>query len=241
MTPCYNTGVTERDELVKRCFDVAVSGAVLAATAPVMLAVAALVKATSPGPVLYRSRRVGRDGVPFEMLKFRTMYAGTDQQGSFTGKGDHRITPIGSVLRLFKLDEFPQFLNVLRGDMSIVGPRPEAPDLLPGELNEAQRRILSVRPGLTCLVQVRHFPDYSGRVPEGMDAQEFYKTVILPERTEEDLEYVENRSLLLDLKLVLRTAFIIPTKGLLLLFRNPPEEVRRALFGEDGRGGSSRK
>src|SRR5688572_473572 len=112
-------------EVAKRCFDLLVAGTALLALLPLMLAIAASVSLTSPGPAIYRGRRIGRYGRPFDIYKFRTMVTGAEQQGTTTSKNDPRVTTLGRVLRRYKLDELPQLVNVLAGDMSFVGPRPE--------------------------------------------------------------------------------------------------------------------
>jgi lipopolysaccharide/colanic/teichoic acid biosynthesis glycosyltransferase len=135
--------------IAKRTFDAALAAVGLILASPVLAAIAIAIKTGSKGPLLYKGRRVGLDGVPFEMLKFRTMVVDADKiGGSSTPEDDPRVTPIGKKLRRYKLDELPQLLNVLKGDMSFVGPRPQvqwAVDLYTPE----EREILRVRPGIT--------------------------------------------------------------------------------------------
>jgi lipopolysaccharide/colanic/teichoic acid biosynthesis glycosyltransferase len=134
---------------MKRLFDFTASALALVLLAPVLLIIAAFVKATSPGPVLYSGKRVGLDGQVFKMYKFRTMVVDADQLGgSCTSEGDPRVTRAGNWLRRFKLDELPQLFNVFLGDMSLVGPRPEVQEYVQLFTRE-QRAILSVRPGIT--------------------------------------------------------------------------------------------
>ena len=135
--------------MVKRLFDIVASGTGLLLMGPLMLAVAVIIKLSSPGPALYAQVRVGHHGRPFRIYKFRSMVVNADRLGSSvtTGK-DRRITPVGKLLRRTKFDELPQLWNVLRGDMSMVGPRPDVPEIVDTYTPEL-RRILEVRPGIT--------------------------------------------------------------------------------------------
>ena len=186
-------------ERVKRTVDVVLSLTLLAVASPVLLVAAALIKLASPGPVIFRQRRGGLDGEPFEMYKLRTMYAGADEDKDdyrqlndmagpcFKMRQDPRITPIGRLLRRTSVDELPQLFNVLRGEMTLVGPRPLPLDeVATGRF--AERLRLTVRPGLTCLWQI------SGR-----------NEIPYDEWMELDLYYVRNRNLFLDLKTVIKT------------------------------------
>jgi lipopolysaccharide/colanic/teichoic acid biosynthesis glycosyltransferase len=184
----------------KRCIDVVGSALLLIPLAPFLLVIAIAVKATSSGPVFYRWRVVGKDGHPFSGHKFRSMVANADQMRSgldarnemsgpvFKLKNDPRITPVGRWLRKFSLDELPQLWSVLKGDMSLVGPRPPLVDEYK-LFTQQQRLKLSVKPGITCLWQVR------GR----NEIRDFDEWVRL------DLEYIENWSILLDVKILLLT------------------------------------
>jgi lipopolysaccharide/colanic/teichoic acid biosynthesis glycosyltransferase len=174
---------------VNRALDVALAAASLAATSPLLAVAAIAIKLEDGGPVLYRQMRVGKDGVDFELLKLRTMVVGAERQGSgwAVNRGDPRITRVGRVLRRLSLDELPQLWNVVRGDMSLIGPRPTLRYQV--ETYDArQRRRLDVKPGLTGWAQVR------GRTA-------------LPwaERIELDVWYVENRSPRVDVEILLRT------------------------------------
>jgi lipopolysaccharide/colanic/teichoic acid biosynthesis glycosyltransferase len=195
-----------------------------------MLLIALVVKLTSPGPIFYRGRRAGLCGREFWQLKFRSMRTGA-AGSSFTARDDDRITPIGRLIRTTKLDEFPQLFNVLRGEMSLVGPRPEAFDVVEELYTREQLRVLTVRPGLTCLLQVRIFPDFTYDVPTGADPTSYYRHTILPARLAEDLEYVDRQSLALDLKLLAQTAWCLLFKSWPLLAgraRQPQPIERRA-------------
>jgi exopolysaccharide biosynthesis polyprenyl glycosylphosphotransferase len=193
--------------LVKQLLDFVVAAVSLTLLAPFFLLVALLIKFTSPGPVLFRQQRAGLNGQPFTMYKFRTMVTNAEQLKHeleilnemsgpvFKLTKDPRVTPIGCFLRRFSIDEFPQFLNVLRGEMSLVGPRPLPVDEVRRFDDVAHRRRLSVRPGLTCLWQV------SGR----NDVRDFQEWVRL------DLEYIDNWSLWLDFKILLLTIPVVLT------------------------------
>jgi lipopolysaccharide/colanic/teichoic acid biosynthesis glycosyltransferase len=172
-----------------RLFDLAVAALALAVFAPVIAACALAIRLESPGPVIYRQRRVGKDGEPFEMLKLRTMVSGAEGIGAglAVNEGDPRITRIGAFLRRWSLDELPNFVNVLRGEMSIVGPRPTV-QVQVDQYTDRQRRRLEVKPGITGWAQV------NGRA-----------SLPWPERIELDVWYVDNRSLRLDVQILLRT------------------------------------
>ena len=133
----------------KRLLDIVIAGCALVLTSPLILVGALLVKLTSPGPAFYRARRAGLGGRPFDMFKLRTMRTGTDTPNrKITADRDERVIPVGRWLRRFKIDELPQLWNVLRGDMSIVGPRPEDWDIVRQHYSDRERRTLEVRPGI---------------------------------------------------------------------------------------------
>jgi lipopolysaccharide/colanic/teichoic acid biosynthesis glycosyltransferase len=179
----------------KRVLDVVVAGTALVVCAPVLAAAAALVRLETHGHAIYRQRRVGRDGEPFELYKLRTMVHGAEQMGAglAVNVGDERITRVGGILRRTSLDELPNLFNVLAGEMSIVGPRPTV-QVQVDRYTERQRGRLSVRPGITGWAQV------NGRAS-------------LPwnERIELDLWYVEHASLALDLRILLATVRMVVT------------------------------
>ncbi len=186
----------------KRIFDAILCLLAAPVAVPVILAAAIAIKLSSPGPVFYIAPRAGYRGRVFGQLKLRTMHVGADRAGAFTEKNDRRIFPAGRLLRLFKIDELPQLWNVLRGEMSVVGPRPEEIGIVRECYTAQQREVLEVLPGLTGIPQVRYFFELSAIDPGLMDPQEHYRQVILPMRLAMDLEYVRNRTLLLDLKLI---------------------------------------
>jgi lipopolysaccharide/colanic/teichoic acid biosynthesis glycosyltransferase len=180
---------------VTRAFDVTVAALALLVTAPLLALAAIAIRLESRGSPIYRQRRVGRDGQPFELLKLRTMVAGAEHAGAgmAVNYGDPRITRVGALLRRFSLDELPNLVNVLRGEMSIVGPRPTIQAQV-DQYTDRQRRRLEVKPGITGWAQV------NGRAS-------------LPwhERIELDVWYVDNRSLLLDLRILARTVRMLAT------------------------------
>jgi len=174
---------------VNRAVDAVGSALGLALASPVLAAAAAAIKLEDGGPVLYRQRRVGKDGVEFELLKLRTMVEGAEHQGAglAVDAGDRRITRVGRVLRRLSLDELPQLWNVLRGEMSLIGPRPTVRDQVE-RYDERQRRRLEVKPGITGWAQV------NGRA-----------SLPWADRIELDVWYIEHRSPLLDLRILGRT------------------------------------
>lgn len=188
--------------LRKRAFDVICSVLGLLALSPVLLICAALVGLTSPGGVLFRQERIGKAGVPFTIYKFRSMRQ--DNRGlKITTSGDSRITPIGKVLRKTKLDELPQLWNVLRGDMSFVGPRPEVREYT--ELyDEEQRQVLLVRPGITGLASVR-FRNENELLDASDDPNRTYIEEVMPQKLVLDLEYIPHASVIYDIRLILET------------------------------------
>jgi lipopolysaccharide/colanic/teichoic acid biosynthesis glycosyltransferase len=200
----------QRDVLssvLKRAIDVGISGVAGIAALPVVAAGALLVRLESPGPIFYRAERVGRDGALFRMYKLRTMVVGADAAGpAITGAGDPRITRAGAVLRRTKIDELPQLFNVLAGDMSLVGPRPEHPDFV-RLYDERQRQVLSVRPGMTSAASVR-FHDEELQL-SGSDVEADYRKRILPAKLEIDLGYVERSSSAEDLRILGRTLLLV--------------------------------
>jgi lipopolysaccharide/colanic/teichoic acid biosynthesis glycosyltransferase len=198
------------DEVAKRGFDLAVAGVALLLLWPVLLALAALVRLDSPGPALYRALRVGRDGEPFKMLKFRTMRVGADGGSGITGAADGRVTRLGRRLRAARLDELPQIINVLRGEMSLVGPRPEAPRYVRYYTPE-QLAVLRVRPGVTGPTQLR-FRDEAALLTEA-DVEAQYVRDLLPAKLASDLEYVRTRSIWGDVGILWKTARLALSRG----------------------------
>jgi len=193
----------------KRLFDIACAATALALLAPLLLALALWVRLDSPGPVLFRQQRVGRDSRPFAILKFRTMQVNAEAAGlQITVGQDPRITRAGSWLRRSKLDELPQLLNVLRGDMSMVGPRPEVPRYVALYPTDVRETVLSVRPGITDLASLA-FRDESTLLAQSPDPERTYVEEILPTKLRYACDYVRQRSLWLDLHIIARTALAV--------------------------------
>jgi lipopolysaccharide/colanic/teichoic acid biosynthesis glycosyltransferase len=182
-------------EPLRRAFDVLVSGTVLALTSPILALAILAIRLESPGHPIYRQRRIGKDGAAFDVLKLRTMVSGAEKMGAglAVDDGDTRITRIGALLRRTSIDELPNLVNVLRGEMSIIGPRPTVPVQVQ-QYTERQRGRLALKPGITGWAQV------NGRA-----------SLPWPERIELDLWYVEHASLALDLKILWLTARMLVT------------------------------
>ncbi len=188
----------------KRVFDVAASGCGLVLLSPVFLAAALAVRFSSPGPILFRQERVGLRFKPFEILKFRSMSVDAPRNGpTITAGADPRITRVGRVLRKTKIDELPQLINVLKGDMSIVGPRPEVPQYV-AMFRQDYEQILQVRPGITdgASLKFRNEAEILGR---SADPQAEYIERILPEKIALAKQYLARRSMFYDLGLIART------------------------------------
>lgn len=189
---------------MKRAFDVTFSLLGLVLLSPLFVAAFALVKLTSPGPAFFTQERVGRNFQPFRIMKFRTMVVDAPRRGGQLTAGlDPRITPVGRFLRATKIDELPQLINVLRGDMSFVGPRPEVPRYVE-RFREDYEQLLKVRPGITDIASLkyRHEADLLGR---SSDPEATYLTQILPDKIALGKEYIRRQSLSLDLSLIFKT------------------------------------
>jgi lipopolysaccharide/colanic/teichoic acid biosynthesis glycosyltransferase len=188
---------------MKRAFDFGVALGGLVILSPLLAAAAGLVKLSSPGPAIYRGVRVGRDGRTFEILKLRTMVLGADTQGpAVTSAADARVTPIGRFLRRTKFDEVPQLVNVLRGEMSLVGPRPEHPEFVK-HYSDDQRRVLAVRPGVTSPAALAYMSEEEKLA--GDDPAAEYVSTIMPHKLALDLDYVRTATFAGDLRIIGRT------------------------------------
>ncbi len=189
----------------KRVFDVALSGLGLLLLSPLFLVAALWVRLDSPGEVFFRQERVGRGGVPFRIHKFRTMRRDAPEHGpAITVGADARITRAGAFLRRSKLDELPQLIDVLRGDMSLVGPRPEVPRYVATYPPALRDKILSVRPGITDLASIE-YRDESSLLAKAADPEREYREVVLPAKLRIAAEYVEHATLATDLHVIGRT------------------------------------
>jgi lipopolysaccharide/colanic/teichoic acid biosynthesis glycosyltransferase len=191
--------------LAKRVFDVVLSAGVVLVMAPFLLVIAAAITLESPGPVFYRGQRAGLGGQVFRIIKFRSMVPDAEQRGGYsTAADDPRVTKVGRFLRKHKLDELPQFFNVLWGDMSLVGPRPQVL-FYTDKYQGAEKLILSVKPGITDLASL-YFVDMDTVLGSG-DVDARYQTEVEPVKNRLRLRYVRERSFLLDLRILVETAF----------------------------------
>ena len=192
--------------IAKRIYDAVLAAMGLVLFSPVFLVIALLVKLSDGRPVFYRQQRVGQGGGLFWIWKFRTMVVDADRQGlAVTKDGDSRITPVGRWLRKSKLDELPQLWNVLCGEMSFVGPRPEVPQYV-AMYSEAQREVLRVKPGITdvATLEFRHEEELLARAA---DTERFYREECLPRKIELNLQYQSRASLWQDTRIILQTLF----------------------------------
>ena len=188
----------------KRIFDILVSFIFLLLLLPFFIIIAIAVKAGSHGPVFYIQKRVGKNFKEFKMFKFRTMVTGADRKGLLTiGANDARVTQTGAFLRKYKLDELPQLINVLKGDMSIVGPRPEVKKYV-DQYNEEERKVMTIQPGITDLVSIRFFNE-NEILSRYEDPETGYVKEVMPEKLRLNLEYMEHRSFLNDLTIIVKT------------------------------------
>lgn len=204
------------DMNLKRLFDIAISLLGLILLVPLMLFICLFIKKEDNGPILYRGVRVGKDGKLFNIYKFRTMVIDADKKGGPSASDDDpRITKIGKVLRKYKLDEIPQLINVLRGEMSIVGPRPEVPQEVETYTDE-EKRVLSVKPGITDYASI-HFNNEGEILKGSSNPHEAYRKMIRPTKLRLALQYVDDHSFLIDLNIIIQTILIIiktrTTKG----------------------------
>jgi lipopolysaccharide/colanic/teichoic acid biosynthesis glycosyltransferase len=190
--------------MLKRTVDLLIASIGLIVLLPVLLVVALLIKLDSTGPVFFRQSRIGLNEKSFRIFKFRSMVSGAYKMGSrLTTKRDPRVTRVGQILRWFKIDELPQLINVLKGEMSLIGPRPEDPYFV-RYYSAAQRRVLTVRPGMVGPSQILGRDELES-YPEGLkDTEAYYAEHILPEKLGRDLEYVEHASFLGDMSLLAR-------------------------------------
>jgi lipopolysaccharide/colanic/teichoic acid biosynthesis glycosyltransferase len=193
-----------------RIVDMLASGIGLILLSPLFLTIALTIKFTSPGPVFYRATRVGKDDALFQLYKFRSMVSGADKLGpGITTSQDSRITNVGRFLRKTKLDELPQLINVLKGDMSLVGPRPEDPRYVV-HYTPAQRQVLRVRPGITSPASLRYRDESS--LLAGQDWERVYVEQIMPHKLAIELDYLAGRSLFTDLGLIAQTVWAVVTQ-----------------------------
>ena len=191
--------------MIRRAFDIGISSVALIILAPLLAAVSVAIRRDSPGPVLFRQVRVGRGGQPFQILKFRTMRANQNEAGLVMGgRDDPRVTSVGRFLRRTKLDELPQLVNILRGEMTLIGPRAEVPEFV-AHYSPVERQLLTVRPGLTGPGQLEYPTRFEPLLDDTKDPNAVYLS-ILSAKLKTDLDYLRDRSLVLDLRLLWRTA-----------------------------------
>jgi lipopolysaccharide/colanic/teichoic acid biosynthesis glycosyltransferase len=213
------------EEGVRRALDTTAAGVGLVLLSPVLLAAALAVRLSSPGPVLFRQERIGLAGRPFQILKFRTMRVDAERHGGqLTVGADPRVTAVGRFLRAWKLDELPQLLNVVRGEMALVGPRPEVPRYVALYTPE-QRRVLGVRPGITDPASVA-FRSESDMLAVHPEPERLYVEAIMPEKLRLNLAYLDRRTLLSDLGIIVDTlkAVVRPEEKALMPEARPDPE-----------------
>ena len=200
--------IAPKSAWMKRTFDVVFATVAFLLLSPLFCLGSLLAKLQSRGPVFYKSKRVGKAEVVFEMYKFRTMVANADTLGgSLTTYRDTRITPIGRFLRWTKLDELPNLINVIKGEMSLIGPRPEAPDYVK-YYTEIQKQVLLVKPGITGPSQLAN-RDEEEKLKGQQDAEHYYITELMPEKLALDLHYVATQSIAADIRWLLKTLWVV--------------------------------
>ncbi len=191
--------------MIKRLFDLVFSFLGLIITSPLLVLVAIIIKISSPGPVFFRGERIGKNGKAFKMFKFRTMVPNAEKLGGPSTAGDDpRLTKIGKFLKKFQFDELPQLINVFKGEMSFVGPRPEVPFYVNMMSEEEKKIILLIKPGMTDWASLWNF--HEGKILEGSpDPEKTYMEKIRPEKIRLQIKYVKNRSFLTDIKIAFKT------------------------------------
>lgn len=194
----------QRSETLQRLLDLLFAVPLLILLSPLLLLLGLAVRLDSAGPALFFQERVGKNGRLFRIIKFRTMFVGADSRGpGITADGDPRVTRVGAFLRRHKLDELPQLFNLLRGEMSLVGPRPELPRYV-ASYTPRQRQVLAVRPGITGAASLR-FHNESELLAAQPDPEQYYRRVLMETKIDEDLAYIAGAGLATDLRMVLRT------------------------------------
>lgn len=195
-------------KLIMRVFDYIMALIGMAVFSPLFIIVTILVKVSSSGPILYSQERVGRNGIQFRLYKFRSMVVNADKIGtSVTADKDPRITRIGRILRKIKLDELPQLWNVLKGDMSFVGPRPDVPEIV-DNYNDEMRRVLDVRPGITSNVAL-HLRNEEDFLSLAIDHDRAYDEIFVPAKVKLAMEHVDRESFFFDFGILLKTVWVL--------------------------------
>lgn len=213
--------------MIKRLFDIALAGILLVVSSPLWALTAIGIKASSPGPIFYSAARIGRGGRPFRMLKFRTMTVGTSAQSEITAPRDNRVFPFGRLLRLLKIDELPQLLNILRGQMSIVGPRPESQVIVAQHYTDWMRETLTVAPGLTSVGAVFGYA-YGDELIDSSRPEESYVARMLPAKLALERAYLERATFGSDLATMVRTASAVLAVPLGIRVAPPLRDLRGA-------------
>jgi lipopolysaccharide/colanic/teichoic acid biosynthesis glycosyltransferase len=196
--------MTKLNEFIKRVFDFFAALIGIIVISPILIVVSIAIKLDSPGNIMFLQKRVGKDKKEFYIYKFRTMVTDAEKLGKQITVGkDSRITKVGAFLRKYKIDELPQLFNVLKGDMSLVGPRPEVPKYV-ALYNEEQKKVLSVRPGITDLASLR-YSDENEILGKVDNPEEYYINVIMKDKLNLNLEYIEKSNLFFDISLIIKT------------------------------------
>ncbi|MBK9638752.1 MAG: sugar transferase [Bacteroidetes bacterium] len=194
--------------MAKRLFDLLVSLMMSVLLSPLLLVLALAVKFSSKGPAFYMQERIGKNEKPFRIFKFRTMFLDADKKGLLTvGGRDPRVTPVGYFLRKYKLDELPQLFNVVLGEMSLVGPRPEVKRYV-DMYSVEQRKVLEVKPGITDYASIE-YSNENELLGKAEDPEKMYVEEIMPAKLKLNLKYVEEKSFFVDLKIIFRTVLKI--------------------------------
>lgn len=219
--------------MVKRLFDILAASTALLLLAPLLVCSAIGVRLSSAGPALYRARRVGRGGSEFVMYKFRTMHVAASQGSVITASSDSRIFSLGRILRALKIDELPQLWNVIRGDMSIVGPRPEDPKIVQQHFGSLGTETLNVAPGLASPGSLYNYT-HGHLMVDHQNPEAAYVQRLLPIKLALELVYVRQRSLRYDIGIILRTAVtILQIAAGKKSFPDPPEMLRASSLLKD--------
>lgn len=190
--------------MLKRIFDIIFSILGLIISLPAIIILSIWISMDSPGGIFYLQERIGKDFKPFQLFKFRSMYSGSDKKGLLTvGGKDNRITRSGYFIRKYKLDELAQLINVLKGDMSIVGPRPEVKKYV-DLYNEEQKRVLSIKPGITDYASIEYYNE-NEILEKSSNPEKTYIEEIMPHKLSLNLKYIEEQNLVTDFKIILKT------------------------------------
>lgn len=220
-------GKASHAHLAKRIFDVSIALTALIVFFPILVVAALGIKIASPGPVFYKARRMGKDGKLFSMIKFRTMHLDSDQASAITAPGDSRVFTYGALLRRMKIDEIPQFWNILNGEMSLVGPRPEDPKIVERDYEAWMRETLSIKPGVTGPGSIYGYI-YGEAMLDESDVERSYARNLLPPKLALERAYMERANFWRDLGYILLTAWAIVSHILQREINLPRAEIEAA-------------